>query len=306
MRGGGSNSRLGVVERLHKGTRPLEQKATPMIHLPTRLRKIAVASLLGAGLAVTGIALPAQAAVNFGAVTFSSFTASQSAGVVTYDFDVAAIDPLAPGTVQISIDNYFACAAPTNVTTEYDVSAATHVQFSQSLVSNAYSSVTISYTDGTSMQFGQTLHVQDNAGAWGSAGVVVPDAGDPAAGYYQVQTGNERWVTHYRTEIDGVSGGSQTLPGCDIISVPFSALAAGSTLSVIDEDQGVVLASYLNPPPVIVPPQQPAAAVGADANTLPLTGFNGTPWAIGGAIALALGAGTVLWSIRLRRQLAQG
>ncbi len=266
-----------------------------MITIPTRLRQIAVAGVLGAGLAVVGIALPAQAAVNFGAVSYSNFSVSQSAGVVTYDFDVAPADPLVPGTIEISIDNYLACATPTNVTTEYDVSAASHVHFSQGVASNAYSTVTISYTDGASMVLGQSSRVQDNAGPWGASGVVVPDAADPSAGYYQVQTGNERWETSFAIDIDGVTGATQSLPGCGIVSVPFSALAEGSTLSVVAVNQGVVLASYLNPVTAVA---APLAAAGTNLNTLALTGFDGTPYAIGGGIALALGAGILFWSKR--------
>ena len=288
-----------------------------MFTVPTRIKQIAAASVIGVGLAVAGVALPAQAADPAGAVTYSNFGTSQSGGAMTVDFDYAPVDPTAPGTITIDIANFTSCSVTSVTTAVIPVTAVGHYHEVQAMATNNKSFVTLSSTDGAVLTYRETHYQFDTSSPSLTTASIVPDA-DPATGLVSVNAGLDRWGSHYQLEIDGVSTTAfpSIVTACTSAAVPYSGLAAGSTLSVFSTEIGhVQLATLTNGTAPVVPPVVPPAGpvnplTGAaipstgPIDTLAFTGFDGTPYAITSGIALTLGVALLLWSKRRKAAAA--
>jgi hypothetical protein len=277
-----------------------------------RLRPLAVASLTAVALAIIGFAGPAYAADPTGAVTHSNLVSVQSAATVTIDFDYALVDPLAPGTITIDLYNYAACGAPTLTTLVVPVVAAGHYSTVVALGSNGLSQVAFYQTDGVSSVYQEANFTQDNASPLLATATVLPDA-DPATGQVQLQTGYDRWTSHYQLEIDGVptTAAPSQVTQCATFLVPYSGLALGSTLTVVETDgQPSTLATFVNPLPAA--PAGPAAPAAPPTTTggsttgaaLPVTGRESLPVTISAAAALVVGVLFFGYARRRRGQRA--
>ena len=289
-----------------------------MFTVPTRIKQIAAASVIGVGLAVAGVALPAQAADPVGAVTYSNFGTSQSGSTITVDFDYAPVDPAAPGTITIDVANFTSCSTTATTTAVIPVAAVGHYHAVQAMTTSNKSFVTLSSTDGAVLVYRETHYQWDHSAASLTTASIVPDA-DPASGLVSVNAGLDRWGSHFQVEIDGVS--TTAIPviatACSSVAVPYSGLAVGSTLSVFSTEVGhVQLATLTNSAAPVVPPVVPPAGAvnpltGAaipggtgPIDTLAFTGFDGTPYAITSGIALTLGVTFLLWSKRRKAAAA--
>ena len=275
-----------------------------MSTLRARLRPLAIAGAAGIAIAIIGFAGPAQAADPTGAVTHSNLVSSQSGPIVTIDFDYAPVDPLAPGTITVELVHYAACAAPTIIDLTVPVAAAGHYSNVVSLSSAAYTQVALLETDGVSSVYSESNYLQDDSAAVLMQATIVPDA-DPATGSISLQTGNDRFNTHYQLEIDGVptTAFPSFTAGCGSQILPYSGLAVGSTLAVVETETAglATLANFTNPLPA-APPAPPASNSGGATTSAALasTGNESAPVTIGAIALVALGA--ALFAVARRRR----
>ncbi len=263
-----------------------------------RLKGVIVTTFAGLALAVVGVATPASAADPAGAVTHSNLVSTQVGTNVTVDFDFAIVDPLAPGTITLEVDNFTSCSILDTDLITVPVTANGHFHTVVPVATNARSQVTLSQTDGTASQYSESNYPQDDASPVLVTATILPDA-NPATGQVQLLTGNDRWTTHYQLEIDGVSTTAfpSLVPACTTTLVPYSALGVGSTLTVVStEIAPLVLATFLNPVPVA--PAAPGG--GAAAASLAFTGADVTPVVQSGVLLVALGAAAMLLTRRKR------
>ena len=264
-----------------------------MSTLQARLRPLAIAGVGGIAIAIVSFAAPASAADPTGAVTHSNLVSSQSGPVVTIDFDYAPVDPLAPGTITVELVHYAACAAPTVIDLIVPVAASGHYSNVVSMSSAAYTQVALLQTDGVSSVYAESNYLQDDAAPVLMQATIVPDV-DPATGFISLQTGNDRFNTHYQLEIDGVptTAFPSSTAGCGSQILPYSGLAVGSTLTVVETESLslATLATFTNPLPA-APPAPPAPpASGATSNAgLASTGSESLPVTIAAIAALAFG-----------------
>ena len=264
-----------------------------------RLKGVIVTTFAGLALAVVGVATPASAADPAGAVTHSNLVSTQVGTNVTVDFDFAIVDPLAPGTITLEVDNFTSCSILDTDLITVPVTANGHFHTVVPVATNARSQVTLSQTDGTASQYSESNYPQDDASPVLVTATILPDA-NPATGQVQLLTGNDRWTTHYQLEIDGVSTTAfpSLVPACTTTLVPYSALGVGSTLTVVStEIAPLVLATFLNPVPVA--PAAPGGG-GAAAASLAFTGADVTPVVQSGVLLVALGAAAMLLTRRKR------
>jgi hypothetical protein len=288
-----------------------------MFTVPTRIKQIAAASVIGVGLAVAGVALPAQAADPVGAVTYSNFGTSQSGANVTIDFDYAPVDVASPGTIQILVVNYPSCASGVTISLTVPVAAAGHYHGVTVVGTANRTYIEIDSTDGAAMVAHEANYQHDAGAALPITATIIPDA-DPATGLVQTVVTAGAWSAYYLLEIDGVSvPGFQFQGSCGNTKapIPYSGLAAGSTLKVFRSADHAELASFTNAAAPVVPPVVPPAGpvnplTGAaipgtgPIDTLAFTGFDGTPYAITSGIALTLGVTFLLWSKRRKAAAA--
>ena len=278
-----------------------------MSTLQTRLRPLAIAGVAGIAIAIVGFASPANAADPTGAVTHSNLVSSQSGPVVTIDFDYAPVDPLAPGTITVELVHYAACAAPTVIDLIVPVAASGHYSNVVSMSSAAYTQVALLQTDGVSSVYAESNYLQDDAAPVLLQAIIVPDV-DPSTGSISLQTGNDRFNTHYQLEIDGVptTAFPSFTAGCGSQVVPYSGLAVGSTLAVVETESAglATLASFTNPLPA-APPAPPAPGSGGSVSgaALASTGNESAPATISAIVLVALGAALFAVARRRRAQI---
>ena len=291
-----------------------------MFTVPTRVKQIAAASVIGVGLAVAGVALPAQAADPVGAVTYSNFGTSQSGANITIDFDYAPVDPAAPGTVQIYVVNYPTCTTAVTTAFTVPVVAAGHYHGVTVVGTANRTYIEIDKTNGTVMATGEGNYQHDAGAALPITATIVPDA-DPTTGFIQTVVSPGAWNAYYLLEIDGVAvPGSQFQNSCSNAKAPiaYSGVAVGSTLKVFRSEDHAELASFTNAAAPATPPVTPPGATNpltggtvpasnggtGPIDTLAFTGFDGTPYAITSGIALTLGVTFLLWSKRRKAAAA--
>ena len=275
-----------------------------MSTLQARLRPLAVAGVAGIAIAVIGFAGPASAADPTGAVTHSNLVSSQSGPVVTIDFDYAPVDPLAPGTITVELVHYAGCAAPTIIDLIVPVAAAGHYSNVVSLPSAAYTQVALLQTDGVSSVFSESNYLQDDSAPVLMQATIVPDV-NPATGFISLQTGNDRFNTHYQLEIDGVptTAFPSFTAGCGSQILPYSGLAVGSTLAVVETEsvQQTTLASFTNP--LAAAPPAPSSGGSSSTAALASTGNESAPVMISAIAVVALGAALFAFARRRRDQI---
>ena len=263
-----------------------------------RLKGVIVTAVAGLALAVVGVAAPASAADPAGAVTHSNLVSTQVGTNVTVDFDFDIVDPLAPGTITLEVDNFTSCSIVDTDLFTVPVTASGHFHSVVPVATNQRSQVTLSQTDGTTSQYSESNYPQDDASPVLLSATILP-AGNPATGQVQLVAGNDRWTTHYQLEIDGVSTTAfpSLVSACATTLVPYSALGVGSTLAVVStEIAPLVLATFLNP----VPAAPAAPGGGAATASLASTGSDVAPVVLGGSLLLIIGAAAVVLTARRR------
>ena len=266
-----------------------------------RLKGVIIASAAGFALAVVGATAPASAADPAGAVTHTNLVSTQVGTNVTVDFDFDIVDPLAPGTITLEVDNFTSCSILDTDWFTVPVTASGHFHSVVPVATNQRSQVTLSQTDGTASQYSESNYPQDDASPVLITAAILPDS-NPATGQVQLLTGNDRWTTHFQLEIDGVSTTAfpSLVPACTTTLVPYSLLGVGSTLTVVStEIAPLVLATFVNPVPAA--PPAPGGGGGSAAASLASTGSDVAPAALGGSLLLVVGAAVLLITVRRRR-----
>jgi hypothetical protein len=274
----------------------------PVLRSHTRSRSFALAIIAGAALSLVGVVGAADAASPFGAVSHSGFTTTQSASIMSVDFDYVG-DPLFDGSITLTYNSYIDCStlsANQIVVIPIPAGSTGHYSNTFALATNNRSQIQLDQTDGTTSQFSEVGYPADPAAPYSLAAVITPNA-DPTTGDVALTAGADHWTTQYQLEIDGVATTAfpSTFFNCLGVGTTYAGLAAGSTLDVVSmQGAPAVLASFTRPATAGGGP-----APAAPGTALASTGTDAAPLLVASGSLLVIGISAMVGVGRRRRSL---